>query len=196
MQPQVINNPVNATQPSWEHRLGLIPARIGASFAHKLGIAMPMAEPRYGTTPASKEPAVRTRIAPKRKFYEMGVNQLDGSKCETKALPGATVMLVVEDFSRLSVEEQEQVKWHCNHPDCAGARFDTKQELFESHEDNRQLIAQAKADPRGPKAHVYIGVLEVVGHEGSAAKRDAEGKVTKPAVPATETVVMLVSDEV
>jgi hypothetical protein len=192
-----MNNPVNATQVVWKHRLGLIPAKIGAEFAHKIGIAMPMEPPRYPTTEAQRTALqpVRTRLAPAKKLYEFGRNEIDGSLCPTKALPGATVYLLVQDFSRLETDLVPHVKWQCRHPDCVSARWDSKQELFEAHDDNRILEAAALADSRGPRAHVYLGVLEMAGHPGKPAKLDDKGKVIERAEPAIEMQIMLLSDE-
>jgi hypothetical protein len=168
-------------------RFGLIALKIGAPVAHKIGIEMPLDEGEYSSTTKAVGGKTRTRATPQSSHYAMGRNRL-GEQVPVKALPGATVYLEVEDLSRCSEEDVEAMRWACQHPECAGKRWATKDDLARDHGKQKDLIAQANGDPHG-QAHVYFGVIEI---PAQPERKDDKGKtVSAP----TAAVVMIVSDE-
>jgi hypothetical protein len=158
-----------------KRRLGLIPARIGSDFAHKLLVEIPLGEPEYATsvrsTGLSKS---RTSLNTQSPHYEYGLKH--GAPFPVKALPGATMNLTVHDLSRCDRDLLPHVKWMCRHPECSSKRFATKDELIRSHPENRKL--RDEADRLGPvygHAHVYLAVIEL---PGIAERKDEKtGKV-------------------
>lgn len=169
-------------------RFGLIPARIGADVPHKIGVELSIDEPLYSTATQSLGSKTRTRLAPANPKILFAPNAR-GELIATKALPGATVYLTVQDLSRLEPELADSVKWVCRHPDCAGKKHDSKAALIQSHPKNRDLIDDAEKDPRGGHAHVYYGVLEIAAAD---AKKDGKTGAVQAAQAST---VMLLSDE-
>lgn len=179
-------------------RFGLIPARIGAQFAHKILIELPLTEPEFPTSTGALGARSRTKISTSKPHYAYVTK--NGVSIPSRALPGATVMLDVQDVSRLEEESEAQVKWYCMHRDCVHAgggtskRFEKKDDLFRAHAKNKDLIEEAQRDPNG-QAHVYIGILEIPATpEVAELKDDKTGKVTRPAQPAQLPTAMLVSD--
>jgi hypothetical protein len=174
------------------HRFGLVPAKIGASFAHKLGVPFPLTPPEYSTKSTTPGGGARTRAhAVSKPGFEYGTNPIDGSKIATKALPGTTIYLEVQDLSRVELELVDHVEWTCNHPDCGGKKYKTRDELVRAHGKDADLIAKAQqlGVERGGRAHVFFGVIELPAVE---EKKDEKGRVVRPAQDVT---VMLVSDE-
>lgn len=181
---------VSVGQPV-KKRYGLIAARIGRSFGHKLGVAMPLETPAYSTTMA-KVPGMapaRTRLGGGKSHIEFGRREGHNTPVPVRALPGATVQLEVQDITRLEADLAPHVKWVCMHPGCAGARFDSKDELFRAHEDNARLVEDAERDPRGGAPHLFYAVLELA---GKPEKKDKDGKVVQEEVAPQ---VMILSDE-
>lgn len=186
----MVNVPMPAAAQT--RRFGLFAARIGVMLSHKLGVAMPMTPPQYDNE--SKIVGAlfaRTTVQRPSRHYEMVTVQTAAGprSYPSRALPGAVVVLPVQDITRLEPEFVSKVKWVCSHPECAGARFASKDELFQSHDENRKLIERAQQDPNG-RAHMYYGVLEIAGND--AKVDDKTGKVLHPG---SEPTVMLLSDE-
>jgi hypothetical protein len=181
-------------QNQYKKRLGLFPARIGFDFAHALGVAMPLTPPDRSTNTAVQGGLARTTISRGPKHYEMGKNLIDGTPTALKALPGATVMLPVQDFSRLEPHLAAKVRWECRHPDCKGSRYESREALLRDHADNRTLIEEAEKSVN-PTPHVYLGVIEIEGKDARPEVRGEDGKIVKQGVAAEMPTVMLVSDE-
>lgn len=173
----------------FKKRFGLIAARIGASFAHKIGVPMTLDAPEYSTATKAVGAKTRTRVTQQSANFEYGRNPLDGSRCATRALPGATVQLEVQDISKLEPEEARQLKWVCNHRECQAKRWNSKEELGRAHGKQKDLVEDAERDPHG-QPHVYFAVLEIPGTDEQ--KDPKTGKVTEPATPAT---IIICSDE-
>jgi hypothetical protein len=195
-----VNSAPTIVLPQYKKRYGLVAAKIGATFSHKLGVPMPLDAPEYSTASKTIGLKARTTVQRHKPMYEYGEPGLPGERFPVRALPGATVVLQVQDLSALEPDLAEQVVWKCQHHECAGRSWETKQALFEAHGDNRKLIDEAQKDPRG-QAHLYLAVLEIAGKPeipGITEKRDEGGKVATKAVPAvagTAPVVMILSDE-
>jgi hypothetical protein len=186
-----------APAPRQTKRFGLFPVKIGTTVLHRLGIDMPLEPPahdarQYGKTSAK----VRTKIRPTKPRYEMGVVAQGPHNVEVpvKALAGCPVYLEVQPFDRLDEDLRDHVKWSCNHPECAGKRWDTVEALQQEHEPDHILRKEAAQSPDG-KPHMYMGVIEIAGVEGKPEEKNAEGKVTKKAVEPVLPVVMIVSNE-
>lgn len=172
-------------------RFGLVPAKVGASLPHKLGVPLDLSAPIYPTDqPGAPRLRGRTRLAGKPAPYAT-----DERGVRTAALPGALVVLEVQDFNRLPDDQTKSVRWQCSHPDCAGEHWTSRADLIRAHGDNRELIDEASRAPDGGHPHLYFGVLEVAGVAAVAETRDGEGKVTTKARPGREAVVMLLSEE-
>lgn len=177
---------VDMTKPT--KRFGLIPARIGTSILHTLGISMPLAEPEYSV--ASKAVGSRTRIRANTNKPHYAYSSHLGVSFPTAALPGAPMYLDVQDLSRLEPELVEHVKWTCTHRDCLGKMHASRELLTQSHGKNKDLIDEANRDPRGGQAHLFHAVIEI---PAVAEQKDEKtGKVTRHAQPAT---VIVASDE-
>lgn len=180
-------NSVSKENETQKKRFGLIPARIGAQFAHKILVELPLNEPEYATTTGVVGAKSRTKISQTSPHYAYTTK--GGVSIPTRALPGATIMLDVQDVTRLEEDLVPQVKWYCMHRDCGShKRFDRKDDLFRAHEKQKTLIEQAQRDPYG-QAHVYIGILEIPAV--AEVKDEKTGKITRHAQLAT---AMLVSD--
>lgn len=179
---------VSMPAAQFKKRFGLIPARIGRSFAHKLGVAMPLEPPEYSTITKVVGSKARTRLGTQKSPYEYGHVEGHQVPVPVKALPGATVQLDVQDLSRLEDDLVPHVKWACMHPGCAGKRWESKSALIQGHDDSRKLAEEAERSPAG-QAHVYYGVLEIA---GTPEKKDDKGRVV---TDAKHPVIMLLSDE-
>ena len=157
-------------------------------FAHKILFELPLTEPELPTTtPFALTSMSRTKIGQANPQYAYTTKH--GVRIPCKALPGATVMLDVQDISRLEEDLVPLVKWYCMHRECgAHKRYDRKEDLHRAHAKQKDLVATAKRDPNG-QAHVYIGILEIAAT--TEVKEEKTGKVIKPAQLAT---CMLVSD--
>jgi hypothetical protein len=94
------------------HSCGLLPARIGASMEHRLGIDMPLERPNY--------PVAR------------------GARIALAAKAGSKVYLVVLPLSS-HPEHPEFRRWICKHPECRGHRWATRDELVAAHPSNNEL---------------------------------------------------------
>jgi hypothetical protein len=173
-----------------QKRYGLYPARIGWTFAHKLGIEMPLETPKYPVTAKQlgATPGARTRARVVEPHFRMGTSPVTGENVAVAALPGATVMLDVQNLIDVEPEVARHVKWACQHPECAGKRWESRDKMRAEHGDEMKLREAAKMDPRGGRAHCYFGVIEIAAKPES---KDDKGRVS-PAVGAT---VMIVSDE-
>lgn len=173
-------------------RFGLIAAKIGVDMVHKLSVELPMMAPRYSTNTQADGLLARTRIAKANPAYKYDRNER-GETYAASALPGANIYLVVQDISRLEPELVQHVKWMCRHPDCAGQRHATREDLIRSHGDNRDLIAEAERSIVG-QAHIYVGVLELTGKRNDK-RTDKDGKVMGPEWLQEPTVMLLSNEE-
>lgn len=176
-----------------QHQFGLRPAKIGATFAHRLRtVEIPLDPPMYASTTRQVGEKARTRVSSQKPTYRYGKNPHDGSAFPEAALPGATIMLDMQDLSRVEASDRKHAKWVCNHPDCKGQSWDSKDALFVGHASERELTERGKADrdERKPsRAHVYYAEIEIAGRP---EKKDKDGKTLESATPPT---VMLASDE-
>jgi len=179
----------------FKKRFGLIAARIGASFVHKIGVAMTLEAPEYATATKAVGARTRTRVTQQSSLFEYGKNPLDGSRCATRALPGASVQLEVQDISKLEPEEAKLLKWVCNHRECQGKRWNSKEEMVRAHGKQKDLIEDAERDPHG-QPHVYYAVLEIAGTPDKEEVKDPKtGKVLEPAVAGEPATILICSDE-
>ena len=186
-------------QPDPKVRMGCFPARIGMQHAHRIGVSIPLAAPERPVATIGAIGAARTTINRARQNYQYGANGHP-----LRALPGATVYLEVQDFSRLEPELAEKVRWVCTHHNCAGKHFGSPEELIQSHPPDAQLRDEVEivygTAVRG-RPHMYMGVLEIAGADGAEAqpaKKNEKGEITHKAVegrPAIEPTVMLLSTD-
>lgn len=88
---------------------------------------------------------------------------------------GDVVHLNVNDISRLDPELRDRVRWFCMHPECAGKRFATKEELVSSHADQKVLI-------KNEEKHLCMGVITMPPVKARAEIRNARGQLRKEAV--------------
>lgn len=168
---------------------GLVAAKIGSDFAHKIGVPMPLEKPEFATRSPRSALKARTVIGNRSPLYEYGKSDIDGSTVAIRALPGATVMVQVQDLSRLEPELLAHGHWTCRHRECHGQKWDSKESLRRSHATHKDLVEAAERDVYGQQ-HTYYFVLEIA---GTPEKRDEKnGKLIAEAVP---PVIMLLSDE-
>ncbi len=98
-------NQLQSTNASYQKRTGLMPARIGSTHAHKLGVKIAIAPPTY---------AVARNRHP------------------THVLPGAKVYLTVESLEA-HPEHPEHRRWVCCHAECRGQTWTSKEDLVAAH---------------------------------------------------------------
>lgn len=167
-------------QAALKKRYGVITARIGTEHMHTLGIEVELNEPdRSVWAPGQPSPNAKIRSAvdkfnPRYRYIQRADEHGRAGYCRSHALPGALVMLVVEDISRLPEEYLDRVEWKCFHHGCAGKKWPTKDACVRAHPNQKELRDTMQT-------HLIVGVLEIA---GTKDQKDKDGKVVsgKPAL--------------
>lgn len=88
---------------------------------------------------------------------------------------GDVVHLDVKDISRLDADVRHRVRWFCSHPECAGKRYASKEELIAGHADQRALI-------KNEEKHLCMGVVELPPVKARQEIRNPRGQIRKEAI--------------